>query len=352
MSSCQFPEQQWADPASCPSHDATGWAIWKRNRAVPCGGVGDVLAKLKGWHPLHGTLVGRPGAERFVVPMSVDELREPLARSLVRSLRIGLWTWVVFACLSLAALGLVFTRASIVFATICVLGALWHTTDYLLLRCERAVNERTLFFYSLWFGRSGRSGLVFWCVVGLGMAITQSVLQHSLGGLEPLVIRFGAYYPAILGGEWWRIVSGPFFHSGILHFLSNLSSLILVGPMLWLAVGPRRGVLTFLLGSSAAMLAALVVNLTGNDSYVGVSGGVFALLGLLVTAGVLNPRLLPRGFAITLVWLAAILGVGAEMVTSTSTVGHLAGFATGVLRSHQLCVRIGLGNIENVLLAA
>lgn len=331
MSCRELPEQQWADPASCPSHDPTGWAIWKGNRSVPCSGVGDVLAKLKGWHPLHGILVGRPGSERFVAPMSVDELREPLARSLVRSQRVGLWSMVVFACLSIGALGLVFTRASIVFATIVVLGVLMHTTDYLLLSGERAANERTLFFYSLWFGRSGRSGLVFWCVVGLGMGITQSVLQHSLGGLEPLVIRFGAYYPAISGGEWWRIVIGPFFHSGILHFLANLSGLILVGPMLWLAVGPWRGVLTFLLGNSAGVLAALVMNVAGHDSYLGVSAGVFALLGLLVTAGMLNPRLLPRGLAIMFAWFAAICGVGAEALPSTSTVAHLAGFATGVL---------------------
>lgn len=340
MSCRDLSEQQWADPASCPSHDATGWAIWKGNRSVPCSGVADVLAKLKGWNPVHGILVGRPSSERFVAPMSVDELREPLARSLVRTQQVALWSLVVFACLSLGVLGWVFTRASIAFATMCVLGALLHTTDYRLLRDERAANERTLFFHSLWFGRSGRSGLMFWCVAGLVMGGTQSVLQHSLGGLEPLVIRFGAYYPAISGGEWWRIVIGPYFHTGILHFLANLSGLIFVGPMVWLTVGPWRGVLTFLLGNFAGVLAAFILNVGGHDSYLGVSPGVFALFGLLATAGMVNPRLLPRGVAIMFAWLAAISGVGAEMVSSTSTVAHLTGFATGVLVALVLMPRV------------
>jgi membrane associated rhomboid family serine protease len=128
--------------------------------------------------------------------------------------------------------------------------------------------------------------------------------------------------------------------ANVLHFLANLSGLIFVGPIVWLAVGPWRGVLTFLLGNFAGVLAAFIVNVAGHDSYLGVSAGVFALFGLLVTAGMSNPRLLPRGLAIMLAWLAAITGVGAEMVSSTSTVAHLAGFATGVLAALVLPPRV------------
>lgn len=237
---------------------------------------------------------------------------------------------VVFASLSICVAAVFFTRASVVFAAIFVLAALMHWIDYRLLKNERAIHDRSCFYYFLWHGHTGKSGLRFWLFLGIGMGIGQIVLQHGLGGLDPLVIKYGIYYPAVID-EWWRFLIGPFFHSGLPHCFANLSALLSIGPIAWLAIGPLPSILTFLFGSTAGAVAAFVISNSNNDSYLGISGGVFALFGLVVILGLTSSRALPRNLAIQYAWLTAIFGIGAEMFINTSTVGHFIGFSTGAV---------------------
>ncbi len=323
--------RRWAAYLRCPNREPSGWAICKGNRLLTCGGVDEVLSTLRGWNPVHGVLAARPGSDRFVSPISIDELRVTLRTRLRRSQQVGIWMMIVFSVVSVGVATLVSTRASVAFATACVLGALLHAIDYRSLREDRAVNERTLFFHHLWFGARGKFSVMLCAAFCLVIGGMQAALQYGMNGLEPMVVRFGAYYPEISAGEWWRILTGPYFHSGAPHFIANCFGLMFAGPMLTLVVGPRVAVSTLLLGASAGLLAAFVVDGPGYDSYLGMSGGVFSLLGFMAAAGTLNKRLLPRGLSVMFFWLALIGGVAAEAVPTTSTIGHVAGFVIGAI---------------------
>jgi membrane associated rhomboid family serine protease len=81
-------------------------------------------------------------------------------------------------------------------------------------------------------------------------------------------------------GEWWRIVTSGFLHSGFLHLLFNMFALYILGTMLEPAVGRLRfGVIYFvslLCGSFGALLLA------PDSATVGASGAVFGLMGAAV----------------------------------------------------------------------
>ena len=81
-------------------------------------------------------------------------------------------------------------------------------------------------------------------------------------------------------GDFWRIVTAGFLHSGFLHLLFNMFGLYILGTMLEPAIGRLRfGVIYFvslLCGSFGALL------LEPDAATVGASGAVFGLMGAAV----------------------------------------------------------------------
>jgi membrane associated rhomboid family serine protease len=139
-----------------------------------------------------------------------------------------------------------------------------------------------------------------------------------------LVEHGGVYGWAVDDGEWWRIVTGGFLHSGFTHLIGNLVALIVLGGMLTLAVGPLRMVLVYaagLLGSSFAILA-----FDANTLTVGASGAIFGLAGGAVIVGVRQRKLLLLMLAGA--WIVYALS-STLFVPGISQAGHFGGLAAG-----------------------
>ena len=118
--------------------------------------------------------------------------------------------------------------------------------------------------------------------------------------------------PALVAGEWWRLVTGHFVHLGWMHLALNGAGLILV----WLLVGyrypaPRWSAvfLIILLGMDAAFwfLNPALVN------YVGLSG---VLHGLLVAG--LVPELAEKRWDSWLLLCGIVWQLGYEQAVSIS----------------------------------
>ncbi len=84
-------------------------------------------------------------------------------------------------------------------------------------------------------------------------------------------------------GTYWRILTTMFIHSGWVHFAFNAVSLVVLGGSLGLAkdLRARLYVALIVLGSCAALAASFFYN-TEPVPRVGISGGVTALMGLLI----------------------------------------------------------------------
>ena len=83
-------------------------------------------------------------------------------------------------------------------------------------------------------------------------------------------------------GEWWRIVTGGFLHSGILHLVMNMLLLYLLGAQLEPLLGKARFLSLYAACLVAGSFGVLLVS--PNSATVGASGAVFGLMGAAVIA--------------------------------------------------------------------
>jgi rhomboid protease GluP len=164
--------------------------------------------------------------------------------------------------------------------------------------------------------------LVAASLVVFALQLVTAPLSGALAG--SLVEHGGLSGPAVDDGDWWRIVTSGFLHSGVAHLIGNLVALVVLGGVLTLAIGPLRMVLVYLvglLGSSLSVLAFAPDALT-----VGASGAIFGLAGGALVVGWRRRRMLLLLFAGG--WIAYTLS-STLFVPGISQAGHLGGLAAG-----------------------
>jgi membrane associated rhomboid family serine protease len=102
---------------------------------------------------------------------------------------------------------------------------------------------------------------------------------------------FGLRKDLVAQGELYRLVSVTLVHGGIVHLLSNMYALYLVGPIVEGLYGSARFLLFYVLTAAAGSVASYVV--TPNDA-VGASGAIFGLFGLLFVVQRIHHPLMDR----------------------------------------------------------
>lgn len=159
------------------------------------------------------------------------------------------------------------------------------------------------------------------------------------GATLSVVYRMGAIHqPAILAGEWQRLIGGPFLHFGLLHLGMN-------GWAQWTLGTP----IEFLLGSwrffglwVGSALGASLTSLAFNETSVaaGASGAIFGLLGAFTTFVFFRKDVLPQPVPRSLrngVLATLLLNLMISFIPSIDMAAHAGGFLTGGL------LALGLG---------
>jgi rhomboid protease GluP len=143
------------------------------------------------------------------------------------------------------------------------------------------------------------------------------------------LVRFGGNWPpaVLVHGEWWRLGTAIFLHSGLWHVGFNLLALSMVGPAIEEIFGRGRMLCFFML---TGLLASLGSTLVGGGVSIGASGAVLGLIGLAAGWGhrdgtTIGKQL--RGRMITWLVYTMIFGffIGADHTA------HLVGFISGGL---------------------
>jgi membrane associated rhomboid family serine protease len=149
---------------------------------------------------------------------------------------------------------------------------------------------------------------------------------------DDLLMRLAKDNDAIRAGEWWRLLTVGLVHGGPLHLAVNAMFLYDLGRIVEQLFGPRRMLLVLWGGVATGALASY---LTHPAPSVGISGGLFALVGAMLAQGIrywrrLAPagrRLFLRG-PVEIVILNAGLGLVLPYIDNA---GHLGGLAGGLL---------------------
>jgi len=165
------------------------------------------------------------------------------------------------------------------------------------------------------------------------------VLRGAGGSPESLVDWGANFWPRTVNGEWWRMVSSLFVHSGFLHMAANVLGLLQVGLILERIVGPVTfGAAYLTAGASAGLISIFVapgsVTNGGSAATLGIYGLFLATSAwnLLQRSDLVIPldvvkRVAPGVFAF-LIYIAATQGLWHTPNIVAFSIGLVGGLIT------------------------
>ena len=146
-----------------------------------------------------------------------------------------------------------------------------------------------------------------------------------------VILDFCVHGPSIRYGQYYRLLTGAFLHTGIMHLAFNCYALYVLGSQLESYLGKAKYIVIYLVSAIFGSLFSMTFN--GDTASIGASGAVFGLMGALLYFGyhyrvylgnVIKSQILPLvivnlliGFLTTGVDNAAQIGglVGGAMIT-------------------------------------
>lgn len=166
----------------------------------------------------------------------------------------------------------------------------------------------------------------------------------ALGDPATLVGWGANIAPRTTNGEWWRVVTAMFVHSGMLHLLVNVAGLVQVGLLLERLVGPVAFTAVYITAGVFAGLVSLSMHPVSVTS--GASGAIFGIYGLLLAAaiwGILRRSTLTIPLkAVKRLGPAAAVFILYNVATDSLPVeAELAGFVTGFVCGLVLAIHVG-----------
>jgi rhomboid protease GluP len=112
---------------------------------------------------------------------------------------------------------------------------------------------------------------------------------------DKLLLWGGNAASEVQKGEWWRLLTAMFLHSGIMHVAMNMLGLYSVGVMVERIYGHRLYILLYL--GSGLIGSALSVSFSAQHAVsVGASGAVFGIAGALLVGLFQHKEDLPKAF--------------------------------------------------------
>lgn len=171
------------------------------------------------------------------------------------------------------------------------------------------------------------TNLLVFVLCGLGGA------GWMTGNPARLIELGGNFSTATTGGDWWRLASAMFLHSGLLHMAMNMACLWDSGRVTEHIFGRWRFLLIYVVAGLVGSIAS--INWQLESVSVGASGAVFGIYAALAAALALNHELLPpsvtkrlRSGAIVFILFTLLSGIGKVGIDNAA---HLGGLVAGAI---------------------
>lgn len=134
----------------------------------------------------------------------------------------------------------------------------------------------------------------------------------------------------IMEGDYWRLITPTFMHSGFAHMLFNSFSLVLFGPALERILGSARFLFIYLLSGLIANTATLLLEpLT--YTHVGSSGAIFGLFGYYIAIIMFRKHWLSKQNSQIILTLCVISLIMTFLQPNINIIAHLFGLLGGFL---------------------
>jgi rhomboid protease GluP len=154
------------------------------------------------------------------------------------------------------------------------------------------------------------------------------------------LLRWGAKYgPAIVDGEWWRLIVPVFLHVGLFHLIANSIGLIAFGGTAEQTFGSATFAAVYLL---AGVLGNVASFWAGPTLGAGASGALFGIAGAFASHLVINRRAYGQMGNQALVSIAFVLVINLALgfvSTGIDNAAHLGGLIGGAVLGWALAPR-------------
>ncbi|KAL3524245.1 hypothetical protein ACH5RR_017079 [Cinchona calisaya] len=187
------------------------------------------------------------------------------------------------------------------------------------------------------------------CVAGfLGRLSFQPLSENPLFGPSASTLeKLGAlqWTKIVHQHQGWRLVSSFWLHAGIIHLISNMLCLALIGIRLEQQCGfVRIGAIYLLSGFGGSLLSSLFIQ---KSISVGASGALFGLLGAMLSELITNWSIYTNKFAALVTILVVVLiNLAVGVLPHVNNFAHIGGFLTGLLLGFVMLPRPQFGWIE------
>lgn len=178
------------------------------------------------------------------------------------------------------------------------------------------------------------------------MYLVSIIMSKNLNPNAISLVLLGALNKGLVRtGEIYRIITYAFLHGSLIHILTNMYSLFVIGPQIESKFGKLKYILIYLI--SAIGGALLSIGFSDTIS-IGASGAIFGLLGALLYFGVnfrlylktsLTSRILP------VIILNLLIGF---MVPGIDNWGHIGGLVAGYLSAMAIGLPDGINKKDRV----
>ena len=225
------------------------------------------------------------------------------------------------------------------------------TTTSVGMRCPECARQRT----KVKTMGSVTEPVLTYVLIGINVVLWLGFAASSTSGTD-IYFDLALSRPGVRDGDYWQIVTSGFLHArlgesfGILHILSNMYGLWILGGLLEPTMGRLRFGVLYLVSLLTGSFGALLAEPTGD--VVGASGAIFGLMG----AGLIVMR--NRGISPMESGLGLWIGLNL-LITFTipglSIGGHIGGLVGGALAAlimFELGDRVRMPRLAPTALAA
>lgn len=117
----------------------------------------------------------------------------------------------------------------------------------------------------------------------IALCITLYFIPLLFGVYNYVINKFCVYAPYIRGGEYYRLITGMFFHGGVFHLIFNCYALYLIGSQVESFFGKFKFLIIYLFGGICGAIFSMIFG--GNTASIGASGAIFGLMGSICYFG-------------------------------------------------------------------
>lgn len=173
------------------------------------------------------------------------------------------------------------------------------------------------------------------------ICILMYVLVTFMGASNKAYLLLGANLKVLVkSGQVYRLITYAFLHGGLVHLITNMYSLYIIGSQIENNYGKLKFIFIYLV---SALTGGLLSALFNNNISIGASGAIFGLLGALVYFGFHFRLYLSDALKTRIVPVILINLLIGFMVTGIDNACHIGGLIGGYLAA----MAVDIPEVEN-----